>query len=433
MKYIILNSILLLLCNNVSASGIFEEIQEKDPNISVIKSEEKKSPFELKDQLSILELFDFSKNIDLYSGIKKMTMLKSSQNNLNIKIKSNNWLISGERGSGGGGDIGICKEGAHTSVKSLDYILRNRNIQIAPSLSSFNSCSSIMSKVVQELSDSSPKLAIGLNGFIQDLNSSLGGDIRNKDRVFNFTKSPLVEINDEMFNRQELNNCSVKQAGIRLPLPDFIHYSINAEILNILQMTPLQCSYFLTHEWLRDLFHEASKIRPIVHILHSKRFFEDSSILKSYLAHKTTLFEKIQSNYTVKDYFDDIRPFGNLAFNKNNLKERLIKFEGTYVPINEEDCIKDVSVENKTLSVSHLISCDDPSPLTFECTGFNCKRKMHHPSCHHFSLEVKLNGFYSNMEVSGICDGEENTIKNLYVKKKYANEFKKLHRTLDQR
>jgi hypothetical protein len=432
-KYITLNSVFILFFCNLSAFASFEEIQNNFSNNVLTKSEIRKAPLETKRQLTNLDLYDFSKSIELYSSIKKMSMLDTAQNSLNKNIKQNTWMISGERGSGGGGDIGICKEGSHSSVKSLDFILRNRNIQISPELASLASCSAIMSKVVKTLSLSSPKLAIGLNGFIQDLNSSLDGDILNKERVFNFTKSPLIEMNDEMFNSEELNKCSVKQAGIRLPLPDFIHYSINVDAFNMLKSNPLQCSYFLTHEWLRDLFHEASKIRPIVHILHSKIFFEDSSILQSHIGLDSKLFESALNNYTVKDYFNDIRPLGNLAYNDRNLKERLNKFKGTYLPINEEDCKKTVSIKNKKLSVSHLISCDDPTTLTFDCTGFNCKREMFHPSCDNFSLEVKLNGFYSNMEIAGNCDGQRNIVENLYVKKNFATEFEKLRNGLNQR
>ncbi len=366
--------------------------------------------------------FQFNENIDLYNKLESGLDLED--------FAAPIMRASGERGSGGGGDSIICHS-YKAKPQTLDFLLRDKSIQIRKSLKDSNSCLSNLEDIKKELSNHFPKLALGLDYFIQDLRASLNGKVPAK-RAFHFSPRKLIPFNDENLTPRELeevNSCELNQVGIRLPLPEIIHYSINIDAFKSLLNDPLQCSYFLTHEWARDFFHDAGDLRKVVHHLHSDKI-EDLS--KIYPQLDTMLAPTLPALYNIDNYFNEIRGFGNLAFDETNLKKRLKWFEGTYSPTNPKDCQKSVRTDNQTVYVSHLISCNSSNEIAFQCNSFKCEAKLNHSSCDDFKLTLNLNGFYSNLEIGATCNEEPFNLVMEYYKTEYEEFYQNLLKFLKE-
>lgn len=357
---------------------------------------------------------DLKANEEIY---KQITPQKSFDDYVNHGLQ-----FGAERGGGGDGVFCYKKD---TKPKTLDYLLREKKIGIAKQYQNSSSCLENLKLISVQLKKNYPILGSGLDFYIDSLQSSLAGHFTH-NRAFHFTNDNLVSLDDENLNtrdKEKLKQCELKQIGVRLPLPDLVHYSIHAPSFQKLQSDPLQCSYFLAHEWGRDLINDASQLRKFVHILHSgklaslDKYFEEFSKLKN---------KPIPSDYSSRDYLEDIRSFGNLAYSNANFIERLNLFAGTYVPANNKDCKKELTVKGKTVSISHLIRCDSSQKIDFDCKGFSCEAKLQHNNCKDFRLALTLNGYFSNFQLSASCDGNKSNQSNEYFKEQFLELYKDL-------
>jgi len=93
-------------------------------------------------------------------------------------------------------------------------------------------------------------------------------------------KGKLIDIPDEQIEGDLPKNCKIStitQVVIRSRNKSTITYEIDEENFKILSEKPLQCSYFLLHEWLRDMVLDSERINSIVRYLHSYKFLTDST------------------------------------------------------------------------------------------------------------------------------------------------------------
>ena len=389
----------------------------------------------LASELSLFSLHpqevDYSRNIQKFSWIDNVgedhdTLLEKIS-----KLDKKLFSLSGERGTGGGGDIALCK-GHDETVKtySLDYILRNQEVKIKPLLYQAQSCGGVIKEVYARLVETDQILAAGLMNFLKDFELSVRGNFLGRKRVFHFSEGRLVDINDEVFETKSLRQCQVKQAAIRLPFPQFIHYSINLKALNLLKQSPIQCSYFLLHEWARDFYVNAAKIREFVHFIHSESFFNTKvSLLKNF-----EIFEGYkESSPSTKNYFKLVGELGNLSFTSENLHQRLKSYEGRYKPLNEKDCQKSLRVKKNKVFISHLYNCSDPTEVMFLCKGATCAKRVAHPECRDFELILKLKGVYGHFSIGAKCDGKKLNLEHEYYHENQAKEFESFLELMDLR
>ncbi len=368
-----------------------------------------------------------SREIDYSENAHKFSWMDEFEENHRALIAKINELdkklfrFSGERGSGGGGDIALCRDQeGRAKTYSLDYQLRDQEILINPSFYEATSCGDAIKKVHARLLETDEILAVGLKNFLEDFEASVNGNFIGRKRVFHFSETSLVSIYDERFDLESLKQCQVKQAAIRLPFPQFIHYSINREALNSLIQQPIQCSYLLLHEWARDFFVDAAKIRKFVHFLHSDTFFNKDVSLVKYFN-----FFKSADDYppTLENYFKLVGKLGNLSFTTKNISQRLKSYEGNYKPLNKEDCRKSLRSFKNKVYISHLYNCSDPTEVMFECNAAECYKKISYPGCNDFELVLRLKGIYGHFSIGAKCDGKNLNLEHEYYHENQAQEF----------
>lgn len=193
----------------------------------------------------------------------------------------------------GGGDLVYCRPQSEVSrfsgLYTLDYLL-SREDDFNENENEFfrfsnhaKGTDNILQNVLTKLELVSPQAAKSFNSFISLVeNRDWSIDIQDDQfvRVWE-PKSRLLDYKDEDFIRDLPSNCyrddgklDVSQVVLREDINSNIIYHYNRNLFNQLKASPLQMSYLLVHEWLRDYTVSTSSIRRVVQYLHSQEFFD---------------------------------------------------------------------------------------------------------------------------------------------------------------
>jgi hypothetical protein len=180
-------------------------------------------------------------------------------------------LAAGRGGmDSGGGDAIRCSDG---KLYAWDFFQGQiREDQIHPEYLESKTAAEILQKMVANLNSFSPSLAFRLKEF-----TSMNQDpFKKSKRLWHFGTNPLVDLADEARLRIprsctgssdpsqiKLFQAVIRQAGER------IIYEADSETLNGLESNhPVQLSFLLVHEFLRDFTSNAVHIARINAILH---------------------------------------------------------------------------------------------------------------------------------------------------------------------
>lgn len=209
-----------------------------------------------------------------------------------FKRKINHRWVMLENGAGrGGGGTIYCRPSPHGSLQGyyvLDYLTSTR-YELPGSFPE------ISSKIYSRLYESFPLLARSYREFLtsfygisdqrREQDSTPKRSWYPKDRLAYFTDDELKEVDlralstlpQECFSNGKLNlrQTVVRDRILNESLRDHVSYYYDTSIIEeFFDKKPLQLSYLLTHEWLRDFIKSASILRGLNSMLHSREFFE---------------------------------------------------------------------------------------------------------------------------------------------------------------
>ena len=185
----------------------------------------------------------------------------------------------GRRGgiNGGSGFAVACADGKYYS---LDYVAtEDRTSNISYTLRLATSAQQILADIERHLRSQIPQLGESLADFSQ-LNQSLSRTDETS-RLWLNSRHTLTLLDD--YQRIRNAHCAagpqtqVIQAVIRRETDRGIIYEQDRSVLDLLAQTgPLQVSFTLLHEWLRDYVEDPDVILRVNQYLHSVEFFGDS-------------------------------------------------------------------------------------------------------------------------------------------------------------
>lgn len=232
------------------------------------------------------------------STIKKIEQLDQNQKKyLDSQIKRkfrDRWQMADNGAGRGGGGVVYCEPTLSSPMNGyyvLDFLLAAKELKNEPEL---NHDSQISFKLKETL----PALAISyqlfLDAFIKEEDSGmqLGFDAQRnwveKIRLDHYPDEEL-QSEDHNFISNLPSNCfkngqlNIRQTVIRQRIPhaerpDQIFYEYDSIILKTLaKERPLQFSFMMVHEWLRDFVPSAQAIRKMNSFLHSREFLSLSA------------------------------------------------------------------------------------------------------------------------------------------------------------
>jgi hypothetical protein len=353
--------------------------------------------------------------------------------------------LSGERGSGGGGDLLKCP-GDPTRYYSLDYFLSDHR-DIDERLLSQTQCHRVIQSIHQHLQKHNPVLAAGLAGFMREFNNYSAW---KGDRSFVFQTGRIIQIRDEEINKKICRGGQIFQTAIRFPLPRFVHYSIDIDAFLSIKDQPLQCSYFLLHEWARDFLWKASKNRQFVHYLHSKDFFYSKENKLPFFGPKRQKALNVKSENSAIVYKNFLNRFGDVAHAKANLIKGLKYFNGKYRSVDRDGCnhkldVKlagpydhfDAIISTQTLKTKGINVCTKRAgqTLKFKCHGYLCTPLNPKPisivGCKHPLFQIRLEGLYNIFSIELTCGKKVRSSKK-WVKSELYREFKRAKTNFDR-
>lgn len=207
-------------------------------------------------------------------------------------VEGSSMAINGD--GRGGGDLVYCRPQMDVSrfsgLYTLDYLLtreddfnENNNEYFRFSNNLRGSAVDIVNNIVTKLEEASPLAARSLRSFIQMVENrdwSIAVDNDQVVRVWE-PKARLLDYKDEDFVSDLPTNCykdngklDISQVVLREDINSNILYHYNRNLFNQLKGSPLQMSYLLVHEWLRDYTVHAASIRRVTQYLHSQEFFD---------------------------------------------------------------------------------------------------------------------------------------------------------------
>jgi hypothetical protein len=189
----------------------------------------------------------------------------------------------------GGGDVVFCKassENKFNGYYTLDYLVTSSNLRspIVPVVSWAES----QARILAQLKRLNPELYMGFKHFL-----SYQDNYENpaKYRYWNATRLDIVELNDEKLQQKIPKNCvnensktEVIQTVVRNAIREYaddkqpflsvlkVEYLFDEKIVEeLINNYPLQYSFLMVHEWLRDYTTDAAVIRSINFLLHSSK------------------------------------------------------------------------------------------------------------------------------------------------------------------
>lgn len=192
----------------------------------------------------------------------------------------------------GGGDVVQCYDNQdisrYSGLYSLDYLLTrendfNENSSEHFRFANYRSGVDIAFEIATKLEEVSPRASKSLLSFLGLVeNTDWANNDKDSDVFRIWIPAPrLKDYKDEDFINELPQNCyrddgnmNIMQLILREDVNSNILYHYNKKLFNELAGTPLQMSYLLIHEWLRDYTVHASVIRRVTNFLHSQDFFE---------------------------------------------------------------------------------------------------------------------------------------------------------------
>lgn len=187
--------------------------------------------------------------------------------------------------SSGGGDLALCKStdaNAFEGLYSLDYLATFRSSNDNQDIIPIKTWEQSKQRVLGLLKAKSPMLAGSFQNF---LNSMSNFDDYSKLRIWEESSFGLVDIKDEKLFGQLPKNCYIEgedggskliQAVIRTQRPNLLTYEFaDPYFKELKEKRPLQYSFLIVHEWLRDFTEDVQNIRRLNRIIHSD-FLEKS-------------------------------------------------------------------------------------------------------------------------------------------------------------
>lgn len=185
---------------------------------------------------------------------------------------------------GNGGDLVDCRPEAGSKFAGkyvLDY-LAGYNPAEALIDTDPNPLSTIRAKLYEfHRSREFEGLAMRLDGFVERLQSQRTG-VPNYLSEYVWIPQPygLVDLEDEQLSQRIPANCysrdgnrvALVQAVIRETRGSVLFRYDSRELMALRRASPLQFSFLLIHEWLRDTYQDATVIRDLNRLLHSRAF-----------------------------------------------------------------------------------------------------------------------------------------------------------------
>lgn len=192
----------------------------------------------------------------------------------------------------GGGDVVYCypdsEKSRYAGLYSLDYLLTrtsdfNENDDEFYKFSNDSKAAmDIAMSIASKLEEISPRASNSLFSFLALVENVDWSDRAPDGELFRvWIPTPrLRDYKDEDFINDLPKNCygdngkmNIKQLILREDVNSNILYHYNKKLFTELKGSPLQMSYLLIHEWLRDYTVHAAVIRRVTNYLHSEEFF----------------------------------------------------------------------------------------------------------------------------------------------------------------
>jgi len=197
----------------------------------------------------------------------------------------------------GGGDVVACKakptESRYQGLYMLDYLLTRRDDFNEDVDEKFKFLSrevtglTIALEIAKKLEAVSPSAAKDFRSFLSYIENENWdrGNLEGADLFRVWVSAPrLMDYKDEDFITDIPSNCyndngqrNISQIVLREDVNSTIIYHYNRALMTELKTDPLQFSYLLVHEWLRDYTVHATIIQNVNRYLHSETFFNAQS------------------------------------------------------------------------------------------------------------------------------------------------------------
>ena len=194
---------------------------------------------------------------------------------------------------GNGGDLVYCQKSADNPLDgyyTLDYVLTFRKSNNNEDLVPVESWDASRNRIQTILSEKLPNFARSFSEYISLLRNY---DDYSQARIWNEAAFGLYDVSDENIkikipqNCYENNQVRLTQVVVRAQTTQIVggtkigqltSYAFDYDRFHDLEVNrPLQFSFLMVHEWLRDYLDDAEQIRTITRFIHSKQFEEQSA------------------------------------------------------------------------------------------------------------------------------------------------------------
>lgn len=207
---------------------------------------------------------------------------------MNAKAAASALVINGD--GRGGGDVVSCSNDPQTSCYSglynLDYLLTRKddfNENPEEKFKFAQNVNEIVGTIAKKLNDVSPAASKSLKDFMATVEVENWSQNDNPNAIYRvWVPAPrLLDYTDEDFITDVPKNCyktsgerNISQIILREDVNSTVIYHYNRQLFTELKGSPLQLSYLLVHEWLRDFTVHATVIQKVNAYLHSTNFFQ---------------------------------------------------------------------------------------------------------------------------------------------------------------
>lgn len=192
---------------------------------------------------------------------------------------------------GGGGDTVICqpsKQNDFNGIYALDYVVTFNKLNRNSDIVEVKSWEESIERIKGFLGKYAPSRLANFENFIKYENNSTD---YSAPMVWMPGPSTLIDIQDEKLTRLIPDNCKsskgekgIFQTVIRsVSNRKQIQYEVDADLILELKKSPLQYSFLMVHEWLRNFNEDSAVIRNINRYLHSN-VWKNQPIQKVYSA-----------------------------------------------------------------------------------------------------------------------------------------------------
>jgi hypothetical protein len=181
---------------------------------------------------------------------------------------------------GNGGDVVDCIPAASSRFRGLhatDYLLTlGPGDEPLTADVSAGSLDQSLRRIQAQLDRLYPEMGLLFGEYTAELGNFTDW---TRERIWTPAAHGLIDVQDERIVRRLPANCTggsdpgvvhLIQAVIRQVRPRTVQYQVDFEILRRLELAPLQYSYLIVHEWLRDLTDDPETIRWANRLLHSR-------------------------------------------------------------------------------------------------------------------------------------------------------------------